>query len=733
MKKLLFLCALSLLSASYTFGQQKIKDGSSSSQNLPNKDALLELESLSKGFLNVRLELKAVSDPAPLSKHTAGMMVYNTATNGNVRPGLYYNDGTRWVLLETSGGHADIITTLVNNEDGTYTYTSEDGTQTVIDIPADVINQFETILNDQSVRNAITNLVKQTGGNVYYDGNTFTYITETGTIETITIRDIVQANETVTTLVNNGDGTYTYTNEKGDAVTIDVPADVVNNFQDIITNTTVLDQLVQNLTNTTVGGNVSYDGDKFTYVDNNNVVQNITFKDIVQGNESETVIITIDGKQYYVSEAYLAANEGIVPSTVDPTALPAGIYAIDVVGGVVNNFEEIVQNGPIEVDGRTFPTINDYITYLTESTGGFTKIIYDQSTGDVIFQEWDDSSQTWVNVDNSKFETIVQSNESKTEIITVNDKQYYVSEAYLIANGGIVPSTVDPTALPAGIYAIDVVGGVVNNFEEIVQNGPIEVDGRTFPTINDYITYLTESTGGFTKIIYDQSTGDVIFQEWDDSTNTWVNVDNSKFETIVQSNESKTEIITVNDKQYYVSEAYLIANGGIVPSTVDPTALPAGIYAIDVVGGVVNNFEEIVQNGPIEVDGRTFPTINDYITYLTESTGGFTKIIYDQSTGDVIFQEWDDSTNTWVNVDNSKFETIVKANETVTTLKDNGNGTFTYYNESDYAADGTLKPGAQGIVFDANTLTITETDGVYTFTDAKGTELAKIDRNAGAI
>lgn len=213
-RKLLFLFALSLFSATYTFGQQKIKDGTSTSQNLPNGDALLELESLNKGLLHVRLELKALEDPAPLSKHTAGMMVYNTATQANVRPGLYYNDGTRWVLLETSGGHADIVTTLVDNKDGTYTYTSEDGTQTVIDIPSDVINQFETILNDQSVRTAITNLVKQSGGNVYYDGDKFTYITEEGVIETITIRDIVKANETITTMVRNGDGTYTYTNEE---------------------------------------------------------------------------------------------------------------------------------------------------------------------------------------------------------------------------------------------------------------------------------------------------------------------------------------------------------------------------------------------------------------------------------------------------------------------------------------------------------------------------------------
>src|SRR5690606_27008261 len=59
-------------------------------------------------------------------------------------------------------------------------------------------------------------------GNVSYDGDTFTYIDENGTSQTINFEELVQANETVTTLVNNGDGTYTYTNEAGDTVTIDL-------------------------------------------------------------------------------------------------------------------------------------------------------------------------------------------------------------------------------------------------------------------------------------------------------------------------------------------------------------------------------------------------------------------------------------------------------------------------------------------------------------------------------
>src|SRR5699024_7308795 len=43
-----------------------------------------------------------------------------------------------------------------------------------------------------------------------------------GNVVWATIEEIVQGNETITTLVDNGDGTITYINEEGDSVTIDL-------------------------------------------------------------------------------------------------------------------------------------------------------------------------------------------------------------------------------------------------------------------------------------------------------------------------------------------------------------------------------------------------------------------------------------------------------------------------------------------------------------------------------
>ncbi|EHQ41464.1 hypothetical protein Myrod_0628, partial [Myroides odoratus DSM 2801] len=656
----------------------------------PNKSAELTVHAKEgdRGILIPNVSLSSTKDIKTIKNgNVNSLLVFNISTVSDVTPGYYYWYIDTWQRLTTES-----------------------------DIPAIVVNNFENILNMEGdkVTNLIKNIVRNTEGNVIYEGDKLYYINADGDKVEINFGDIVAANESKTVIVSNTSKkqqyyiseSYLQVNDTPTQATIDtwtagtIPAGVyaidvvggvVNNFEEVVNQGPInvdgrtfptINDYITYLTESTGGfTKIVYDattGDaifqEWDEVTKSWVnVNNAKFKKIVTDNESKTVIVSNTSKkqQYYISESYLQANDTPTQATIDAwTAgtVPAGVYAIDVVGGVVNNFQEFVNHGPITVDGRTYPTINDYITYLTESTGGFTKIVYDSQNRNASFQQWDEATQQWVNVINSKFKKIITDNESQTVIITVNDKQYYVSEAYLAANDGVVPTTVDPTNLPAGIYAIDVVGGVINNFEEIVNNGPITVDGRTYPTINDYITHLTQTTGGFTKIVYDQTTGDVIFQEWDASTNSWVNVDNSKFETIVQANESQTTIITVNDKQYYVSEAYLAANGGVVPTTVDPTNLPAGIYAIDVVGGVINNFEEIVNNGPITVDGRTYPTINDYITHLTETTGGFTKIVYDQTTGDVIFQEWDASTNSWVNVDNSKFETIVQANESQTTI-----------------------------------------------------------------
>lgn len=76
-----------------------------------NANSVLEMESTNKGMLLPRLGLSSTSSFAPLAAHVAGMTVYNTATAGDVTPGFYYNDGSKWVRIASLSGATPLNTT----------------------------------------------------------------------------------------------------------------------------------------------------------------------------------------------------------------------------------------------------------------------------------------------------------------------------------------------------------------------------------------------------------------------------------------------------------------------------------------------------------------------------------------------------------------------------------------------------------------------------------------------
>src|SRR5690554_7350049 len=103
--------------------------------------------------------------------------------------------------------------------------------------------------------------------------------------------DMLMTNKTLTTVVKNPDGTYTYTNEAGDTVTIDATDNVISNFENIVNNTNVLNELIEVLGDTYVGGNVYYDGTQFTYVDQAGDTHIVNIQDIVKAHETKTTIV----------------------------------------------------------------------------------------------------------------------------------------------------------------------------------------------------------------------------------------------------------------------------------------------------------------------------------------------------------------------------------------------------------------------------------------------------------
>ena len=76
----------------------------------PNADALLDITSTTSGLLLPRLALSDTTNSSPLSTDVAGMIVYNTATTGDVTPGFYVNDGTDWVRFGNSSNSGWALT-----------------------------------------------------------------------------------------------------------------------------------------------------------------------------------------------------------------------------------------------------------------------------------------------------------------------------------------------------------------------------------------------------------------------------------------------------------------------------------------------------------------------------------------------------------------------------------------------------------------------------------------------
>jgi hypothetical protein len=80
------------------------------STKTPNADSDLTLGAIDKGLLLNRVALASTTAITPLSAHVAGMIVYNTATAGDVTPGYYINDGSKWArIIDASTSVTDAI------------------------------------------------------------------------------------------------------------------------------------------------------------------------------------------------------------------------------------------------------------------------------------------------------------------------------------------------------------------------------------------------------------------------------------------------------------------------------------------------------------------------------------------------------------------------------------------------------------------------------------------------
>ena len=355
---------------------------------MPNPSSQLEVVANDKGVLIPRVQLKSLTDAATITNgNVNSLLVFNTGTAADIKPGYYYWYDNRWnriviageiesnkgtviynavtkefVFVDDSGNNQPLdlknfetITTLKKDaaNDGKYVYTNEGKAETTIDVVADVINNAHTIIKNEK------------------------FVTE--------LTQFVDSKETVTTLEKNAanDGKYLYTNEDKAETTIDVVADVINNAGAIISNEKFVTELTNVVGSKETLTSLIYDaaGKTLSYQAEKGAPNVINLVDLVGDAETITEIVN-KGKGVYTYK-----NE----TTAEPVT-------INVVGDVADNFQTIINN----------PEVTNVLnTFITKSEG---TVSFNSTTNEFTYTDASGATQT-VNINE-----IVKGNETLTSL-----------------------------------------------------------------------------------------------------------------------------------------------------------------------------------------------------------------------------------------------------------------------------------------------------------------------------
>ena len=704
MKKNVLSVALLMMSG-FTFAQVGIGTAN------PNPAALLDVEATSgnfKGVLIPRIPLESLDSKAFIQggKVPNSLLVFNTTANSELTPGYYFWFDTRWVRLISATDdfledvarneelavdltdqtlflrdsknrvvqvplqEINLLTTLEANEQGKYIYTSEDQTQTVIDVPADVIQNIAHILGDINVKNEIIQAISVQAKNLTGDGiiavtggekavltPTALHITD-GSITTTKIKggenkqilitdgagevhwvnatheviqEIVEQNEVITLVVDGGDGTFTYYNEKG----IDA------NGQPIQGRGVKFDANTLRIVQTTTGTYEFYD------------------------KSSTTPLAVIDIAGTVIEHISEILNDTTVQNNIYTTVAAQGKPAT-----AEDESIHIANGGQAVLHPMQLSVANQGITTAKIKPGANKQLLVTDKTGTV----------RWVDATDELIEEAVNQNETITLLVDGGDGTFtYYNEEGIDANGQLIPGS--------GIR-FDANTLNIKEREGAAGKGIYDFyDGAT-SLQNPLMTISTRASA----IVYENNS-------------TVIQGDN--LQEVVNNIIAKVEVAQGN-------LAALKGNGILVNGQSQVTDAVLREMTLTIADGAITE-------GKIADNAVTSYKIKNKAVTTEKVAPGPDKYILVTKNGQA----------QWVPATDAIIQEIVSLNEVITLIEDNGDGTYSYYNEEAIDANGQpIK--AKEILIDANTLTITETaNGTYVFKDGTfaqtGVPLATID------
>ncbi|MBL7472756.1 hypothetical protein [Robertkochia sediminum] len=746
-------------------------------------------------------------DGSDVTINTNGVAITNTI-GGNLIATITDASGTVVEIDET-------VTTLLDNGDGTFTHTSEDGTVEIFDAKsATVLDNTDgtyTITDDFGTEITIdTNETVTTLG--LNTSAELVYANEDGTNVNVPLisgqanNDIVAGTdgglylnvasvtiaETVTNLVDNGDGTFTYTNENGvgqDVSKADITANpdgtytfTNNDGTDVTINTTtVVDNGNGTSTITAVDGTsviVDNNGDDVDDADNDptnelsdlaltgnqltltNAATGATGVDLVGYlDNTDEQTLNLNGTDLEISNGNSVDLSGFV-STDDQNLSEVLAQGNDAGGTVITNLgtpvaaSDAVTKAYVDAladDDITAVNFDDTSNTLTVAEGA-TSFDADLSTLDqaagvaanaanitananAISTNATNIAANTGNITNNAnaitaLDTRVTDNETNisnnTTAITANAAAISANATDITANNTLITdhiaadndldqtneiqdlSEVLAVGADAGSVAITGLADPTNAQDAATKNYVDNAIAGAAPTIVSGDAGNDITAGGDGGAFYDDAvlqTGisdnaaDIITNATNISNNT------AAINTNTTNINSNTTAISNLDGRVTLAENNISANTAAI-------ATNAGDIADNttLINNHITNDQDIDETNEL----NTGLAVNDGSIEVTDAAGTLqASLISTDANNDIDFGS---DGALYLNV------ASVTISETITSLTDNGNGTFTYSNEA----------GAP-VTFNANTLNITDnTDGTYSFTDETGTLIATVNTNAAS-
>ncbi|MGB3144302.1 MAG: hypothetical protein WBB24_09355, partial [Maribacter sp.] len=306
-------------------------------------------------------------------------------------------EGVTTTISDTS------VSTLADNGDGTYTYTDESGATQNIDTNASA-NPYDNTtsgLTATNVQQAIDEINAAAGTVALVDNGDGTYDFTNAAGVTTTISDT-----SVSTLADNGDGTYTYTDEAGNASTINTNGIAISNL--------VAGNRIATLTE--ADGTISE--------------INETITSIVDNNDGNVTLVNEAGASVTIAKSDITANPD---GTYTFTNNDGSDVTIDTNGLVISNL----------VAGNRIATITEADGTTADINETITSII-DNNDGTVTFTREDNSTQTISKsqITDNGDSTFTFDNGNGSPVVFVGTDDQVASEVDFTPSGNTASTTV---------------------------------------------------------------------------------------------------------------------------------------------------------------------------------------------------------------------------------------------------------------------------------------------------